>query len=323
MPNGSTPTVSVAVSTHGRASLLPRLVQALERQTLPPHQFEVIVVDDGSTDDTFAVLQDLARSSSLDLRPIRLDRNAGQAIGRNAAWRVARAPIVAFTDDDCTPTPEWLETGARAMQDGPGIVVGRTTPSPDQLHLLGPFSRTMNTTDERYFATCNIFYRRDDLEAVDGFDEGFGATAGEDTDLAYRVRRLGRGAAFAPDALVHHDVRPSSFRAAVRDTQRWGGIVRMVRRNPTEARTEHLWRPHVWKDTHPPTILATLGLVFSPVFPLALVFTLPYLRLRLRVRPRTWSRTRRFLVLPGTYVIDLLEVYVMLRASWRYKTLVA
>jgi glycosyltransferase involved in cell wall biosynthesis len=323
MNNDVVPRVTVAVSTHNRAALLPRLVEALERQTLPRDSFELIVVDDGSTDDTPQVLEQLATSSGVDVRFIRLTENAGQAGGRNVAWRAARGSIVAFTDDDCAPTPAWLEAGLAEIGRGVGIVVGRTEPAPDQTHLLGPFSRTMITTDERYYATCNIFYRREDLEAVGGFDDGFGATAGEDTDLAYRVRRLGRSVSFAPDALVHHDVRPSSFLATVRDTRRWSGIVRMVRRNPREARTEHLWRPYFWKDSHPPAILAALGLLMTPAFPAAILLTLPYLRFRLRIRPRTWSRTRRFVVLPGSFVVDVLEVWVMLRASLRYRTLVA
>lgn len=322
MGHDTSPAVCVAVSTHERSTLLPRLVRALERQTLPRDRFEVVIVDDGSRDETPDVLERLASSSTLDLRVIRSERNRGQAEGRNTAWRAARAPIIAFTDDDCMPTESWLDAGLDRVVQGADIVVGRTSPAPDQMHMLGPFSRTMNTTDERYFATCNIFYRREDLEAVGGFDEGFGPTAGEDTDLAYRVRRLGRRTVFAPEALVHHDVRPSSLRAAMRETKRWDGIVRMVRRNPSEARREHLWKRYVWRRSHPPVIIATFGVLLAPVFPPAVVLTLPYLRLRLRTEPRTWSRTRRFVVLPGTYIVDLLEVLVMMRASLRYRTLV-
>ena len=322
MPDDIAPAVTVAVSTYQRSKRLPRLVDALERQTLSHDLFEVVIVDDGSTDDTSDILERLAASSPLDMRIISMEQNSGQARGRNAAWRAARAPIVAFTDDDCIPTPGWLEAGIGEMLKGVDIVVGQTSPAPDQLQLLGPFSRTMVTTDERFYATCNIFYRREDLETVNGFDDGFGRKGGEDTDLAYRVRRLRRLTAFAPDALVHHDVRPSSFRATVKETLRWDGIVRMVRRNPSEARHEHLWRPYFWKDSHPYVILATLGLLITPKFTPAVALTLPYLWLRLRVSPRTWSRTKRFLVLPGTYIIDVLEVCVMLRASWRYRTLV-
>jgi GT2 family glycosyltransferase len=314
--------ISVAVSTYNRRKLLPRLIDALERQTVPSDLFEVVITNDASTDGSRELLDELAASSSLNMRVIHNGTNAGPANGRNAAWRAGSGTIVAFTDDDCVPSAGWLQAGLEAMRSGTDIVVGQTSPAPDQRHLLGPFSRTMWTTDERYYATCNIFYNRTDLEAVGGFDDGFPYPGGEDTDLAYRVRKLGRRPAFCPQALVHHDVRPSSFRATLRETMRWEGIVRLVARHPRQARDEHLYRRYFWKHSHPPVILATFGLLFGIVFPPALFLTVPYLRFRLITGPRTNGRLARYLAFPGTFVIDLLEVYVMARASIRYRTLV-
>jgi hypothetical protein len=186
---------------------------------------------------------------------------------------------------------------------------------------MGPFSRTLDTSDDRYFATCNIFYRRTDLEAVGGFDHGFRG-AGEDTDLGYRVKAIGRRSMFCPEALVHHDVRPSSVSATLRDTGRWIGIPRLVKRNAQVARADHLYKRYFWRAAHPPVILATLGLAAALVFPPALLLTLPYLKLRLKDAPRSWSRVGRFLVLPGSYVVDMYEVIVMVRGSLRYGTVV-
>lgn len=294
----------------------------LEQQTLPRDAFEVVIVDDGSTDGTYEALRNLQTRSPLQLRVIRTEENRGRAPGRNAAWRACHASIVAFTDDDCSPTAQWLENGLVQIEQGADIVVGRTAPRPDQLHLLGPFSRTMNTTDERYFATCNIFYRRSDLEAVGGFDEGFTTVGGEDTDLAYRVRKLGRRSAFAPGAVVHHDVRPSSVRATIRETLRWDGIVRLTARHPVEARAEHLYRRYFWKRSHPYAIAATCGILLAIVFPPAIFMALPYLNLRLCVAPRTRSRLKRVMLLPATYLVDMVEVYTMARGSLMYRTLV-
>jgi GT2 family glycosyltransferase len=314
--------VAVAISTYNRRERLTTLLATLECQTMPKEQFEVVIVDNGSGDGTLDELATLRSRTSLRLNVVRVDVNNGPAHGRNAAWRASRAPVVAFTDDDCTPTPRWLELGLAEIDRGTGIVVGRTSPRPDQLHLLGPFSRTMDTNDERYFATCNVFYRRTDLEAVGGFDEGFTTPAGEDTDLAYRVRRLGRTTAFAPEALVYHDVRPSSVRATLRETLRWGGIVRFIARHPTEARREQLHRRYFWKRSHPYTIAATVGVVFATVFPPAILMALPYLDLRLRIAPRTRHPAKQLALLPATYLVDVAEVYTMLRASLKYRTLV-
>src|SRR5262245_61414849 len=101
--------VSVVVPTYRRAANLPRLVAALEAQTLPADRFEVVLVDNGSDDDTPAVLAELAASTRLHLVPLRIDVNEGPARARNAGWRASSAPLVAFTDDDCVPRPDWLE----------------------------------------------------------------------------------------------------------------------------------------------------------------------------------------------------------------------
>jgi GT2 family glycosyltransferase len=231
--------------------------------------------------------------------------------------------VVAFTDDDCCPEPEWLQAGLAAMDaNRPCIAVGRTGPGPSDDHLLGlPFTRVVRNDDARFFATCNVFYARDDLEAVNGFDESFRTPAGEDTDLGLRIRALGRPALFVPDAAVHHPVRPPSFRATLRETLRWTGIPRVFARHPSSR--EELLHHHVfWKRSHPPTIVAGLGLVLLPRTRLAVLLLVPWLYHRLRTSPACPGPRRRFLALPGTFVIDLLEVAVMLRGSIRERTLV-
>jgi glycosyltransferase involved in cell wall biosynthesis len=313
------PLVSVAVSTYRRAHLLPRLIRALKQQTLPHGLFEVVIADNGSPDGTQRVLEELGRESSVALRSVRVERNRGPAAGRNAAWRACRGEIVAFTDDDCVPTPEWLERGLEAMRSA-GVVVGRTIPAPDQLKHEGAFSRTVRVDDARFFQTCNVFYARADLEVVGGFDERFSTPAGEDTDLGLRVVGLDRVASFAPDAVVHHDVRPSSFRATVRETLRWYDIPRVMALHPGARSVLH--RRFFWRRTHPPVLLAAAALGVGWRWPIALVLTMPWLSLRLRRQPLDRGRVRRFVVLPGAFVIDLLEVGVMLRGSIKHRALV-
>ena len=319
--------VSVAISTYQRAELLPRLFAALEAQTLPLDGFEVLIADNGSTDGTAQVLADLAGRSPLTLRIVSVDQNRGPARGRNYAWRASRTPVIAFTDDDCVPTPGWLEAGLREMGSARRIVVGRTIPSPDQLHRQGPFSLTVAVEDARFFHTCNIFYRREDLEAAGGFDEGFTTPGGEDTDLGIRVKRLGAETVFCHDALVHHDVAASSFTAVLRHTLRWTDIPLFFDKHP-QARKELLVKGVFWKPAHPRVIAATAGAVaaavltpFSPAGLAALVTAWPWVWFRVRRRPLGGPR-RRWLVLPGVFTIDLLEVAVMLRGSLRHRTLV-
>jgi GT2 family glycosyltransferase len=204
----------------------------------------------------------------------------------------------------------------------PCVAVGRTGPAPADTHLLGlPFTRVVWNDDARFFATCNVFYRRDDLEAVGGFDETFRTPAGEDTDLGLRIRDLGRSVVFAGDAQVHHPVRPPSFRATLRETVRWTGIPRVFARHPA-ARRELLHRRVFWKASHPPALLAAVGLALLPRWRVAGLLLLPWLDHRLRRSPACPDPQDRLRALPGTFVIDVLEVGVMLKGSVDERTLV-
>lgn len=321
--------VSVAISTYQRASRLPRLIEALEKQTLPTHEFEVVIADNGTTDSTARDLAELAARTSLDLKIVRVERNRGPAAGRNAAWRAARGAIVAFTDDDCIPAPHWLEAGLAAMQPNRRVVAGKTVPDPEQEGRRGPFSLSVAVDEVRYFNTCNIFYLRDDLEAAGGFDETFTTPGGEDTDLGLRVKAAGAETIFSPDALVYHEVTPSSFGTVLRQTLRWSDIPLFIRKHPGARQWLLYYGGLFWRPSHPRVILATTGaivaaagFVVTPYAAFGLVLGAPWLWFRIRRRPLAPGPRRRLLVLPGAFVIDLLEVLVMLKGSFRHRTIV-
>ena len=313
--------MTVAVSTHGRAALLPRLLDGLARQTMPPEQFEVVIVDDGSPDDTAARLDALAPDLPFALRVIRHGRNQGAAAGRNTAWRAARASLIAFTDDDCVPTPGWLAAGVAAFEDPTcNFAVGRTEPDPDEIRWLErPFSRSLRVDSPRFFETCNIFYRRADLEAVEGFDPGF--STGEDTDLGLRMVESGRNACWTPEALVRHRVRPPDLRAHLREAGRWDDLALVVRRHP-DRRDELTHRRWFWKRTHPPTILALGGgfVAAATRSPVPLLASAWWLHHRLVVDPPCPGPRRRVLALPGALATDATEVMAMIRGSIRHRT---
>ena len=321
---GATPRVSVVCSTYRRAALLPRLVTALAAQDMPADEFEVVIVDNGSNDDTSAVLDQLARTAPFHLRVLRNPVNQGAGGGRNMGWRAATAPVVAFTDDDCRPTRGWLAAGTRALERAgtDAFVVGPTEPDPDERELLlRPFSRSMQVTEPRFFETCNIFYRRADLEALDGFDEHFGI-GGEDTDLALRLLDAGRTPVWADDALVHHQVRPSSFRANLREARRWSDLPRVLKRHPGR-RAELVHGRVFWKRTHPPMLLALAGIVAALArwSPLPLALGSWWVWHRTMVEPACPGPRRRLLALPGTFVIDAAEVVTMVEGTVRHRAL--
>src|SRR5262245_36251712 len=107
MREGAVPEIAAILPTRDRGQLLPRVLAGLWRQSLAFERFEVIVVDDGSTDDTLAVLEALGRG--LPLHVFR-QKASGTAAARNLGVWAARAPILVFIDDDNAPDPWLLET---------------------------------------------------------------------------------------------------------------------------------------------------------------------------------------------------------------------
>lgn len=311
------PVVSVVCATYRRPQALARLLAALEQQDLGV-PFEVVVSDDGSGDltQTRAVIE----ASDLDIRLLDHAVNRGPAAARNDGWRQARAEIVAFTDDDCQPTPGWLRAGLAGMAAGDVVVVGRVDPDPGQAGNRGPFSRSLTVHDVRFMQTANAFYRRADLDAVGGFDETF-RCGGEDTDLGMRVLALGRRSDFAPDALVFHDVRPGTARQLARESAtRWTDLPLVVRRHP-QLRETAAYRTWFLKRTHPATLLALGGLLAAPLQPAALVLTGPWLVDRGWRHPPRAPRRSRLRVLPGTFLVDAAEVVGCIRGSIRHRSL--
>ena len=130
--------------------------------------------------------------------PKRRCRQDGPAAARNLGWRMADGEIIAFTDDDCIPEPDWLANGVSAFVEGVAGVSGRTVvPMP-----ANPTDNELNTThlQRSDFITANCFYRREVLEEVGGFDERFTTAWREDSDLYFSVRERNYSLAWARGA---------------------------------------------------------------------------------------------------------------------------
>ena len=320
--SGETPRIAAVFATHNRASRLRDLIQSLREQTLPAHEFEVVVVDDASGDDTPDVLEEAARTDGLQLRYLRLEPGRGPAAARNAGWRATRAPMVAFTDDDCVASPGWLAAVLKGARSEPGAVLqGRTEPRPDEQDAQGPFSRTLRVRDlGPYYQTCNVAYPRELLERVGGFDEEtFTVPGGEDADLAWRAQDSGAGTAFVDEALVFHAVSRLGPVGKLKVAWRWAETVRIFARH-RELRRRVLVHGVFWKRTH--------YLLFRVLIALLLPRRLRLLRWWLVYPYLAHFRTRGEIegggvaLAPYYLVHDLVEVAAMARGSVRYRTLV-
>lgn len=301
------PRISVVVPTVDRVELLERTLRGLAAQE--GVNFEAIVVHDGDT-GIVALLDEWQQK--LPLRPLQISER-GAVPKRNAGWRAARAPIVAFTDDDCEPTPGWLAAALVAFDadaTGLDLVQGRVDPHPEDAGVTGVFKRTIRV-NEHYqgYPNANLVYRKSALERVNGFDEAFWG-AGEDSDLAHRVIESGGGVTYVDDALVWHAVRTVGFVDHLKSLPRWANASLTMKRHPQ-------LRPYVyhrifWKRSHATGALALIGVLLLPFTRKAIVLVLPHFAWRMKSGARSGAQLA---------VTDIAEVAVTIAGSIRYKTL--
>lgn len=201
--------VSVVMPTYRRPELLERCLSALVHQDLAPSEYEVIVADDAASEETLRQVERWRLTSRCRIRYVPVTGAHGPAAARNAGWRTARGPIVAFTDDDCVPDRGWLRAGLAAFQDDVAAAWGRLRmPLPPE---PTDYERNESNLERAEFVTANCFCRRDVLEAVGGFDERFTAAWREDSDLYFTLLERGYRVVAVPEALVVHPVRPACW----------------------------------------------------------------------------------------------------------------
>jgi GT2 family glycosyltransferase len=317
------PEITVVVPSHERPLRLRWLLNALEEQTLERERWEAVVAHD-SRDETARMVDEHPLALAGVLTQRRLEPGTGTpARHRNAGWRAARGPLVAFTDDDCRPEPDWLVTLLAAAGRNPGAIVqGATRADPYESALLKAIhARTQEITPPAIFAqTCNILYPRELLERLDGFDEQVPTASGEDTDLAMRARGLGTLYVAEPGAVVNHAVESLSLRTMLRLSWRWRHLPLVTKRHPA-IRDEFLLG-RFWKPTHLTLPLALAGAGMTLRHPAAAALAVPYLRETL-ARHGTHARGRivAAAALPGRVAIDAVEIAALCWGSARYRTL--
>ncbi|MCX7722891.1 MAG: glycosyltransferase [Verrucomicrobiae bacterium] len=207
-PLPRTPRVSVLVASYNSAHTLRACLDSLARLNYP--DYEVILVDDGSTDGT----PDIARAYP-QIKYIRHNENLGLGAARNTGIAAATGEIVAFTDADCRADEDWLYQlvgtlvqGEFAGAGGPNI------PPPEDSAIAtavmaspgGPAHVLLSDREAEHVPGCNMAFYKHALLAVGGFDPVF-RQAGDDVDLCWRLRQAGFKIGFSPAAVVWHHRR--------------------------------------------------------------------------------------------------------------------
>ncbi|GAA4452818.1 hypothetical protein GCM10023189_16820 [Nibrella saemangeumensis] len=227
-PQATLPRISVVVCSYNGAATIRDCLDSLLHLDYP--DFEVIVVSDGSTDQTADIVRQY---------PFRLitTPNRGLSCARNTGLAAATGEIIAYLDDDAYPDPHWLRYLAYSYQTTGHAGVGGPNLLPESAGLLatcvfhapgGPVH--VLTTDEiaEHIPGCNMSFRREVLLEIGGFDPVY-LTAGDDVDICWRVQQQGYTIGFHPSATVWHH-RRSSLKAYWKQQQGYGRAEALLER---------------------------------------------------------------------------------------------
>lgn len=226
-----TPELTIVIPTYNRYRTLMRLLESIAESVENldrPSEIEIVVVDDGSVDDTCEAL----KFAPLPVTLLR-QKNHGPAAARNLGWQAAAGPLVLFLDDDVvvadTAIGRLLAVGSDAAGTGaaikplghPGVIAGF-------MHEEALSDHRIVNGEVRYLVTCGAMFQRSALLSANGFDEAFPAAAGEDADFSMRLLDAGLRLQVAPDAVVYHDYR-STLIGLIQTYYRHGSVQPLLR----------------------------------------------------------------------------------------------
>jgi glycosyltransferase involved in cell wall biosynthesis len=255
---------SIIIPTFNGAARIGNCLDSLVKQTAG-RNVEILVVDDGSTDNTPNVVRGYTSVRLIS------QANAGPASARNRGAMEARGTILLFTDDDCVPMPDWLEAMLGPFKD-PEVVGAKGVYRTHQRSLAARFVQIEYEDKYRLMAglpsidfidTYSAAFRRDRFLEMTGYDTSFPVACAEDIELSYRMSARGWKMKFVPAAIVYH-THPDTLSRYLKKKYKFA-FWRMlaVRKNPSKG----------VKDSHTPQIMK-VQLLFAPALLFAVIFDL-------------------------------------------------
>jgi glycosyltransferase involved in cell wall biosynthesis len=202
--------ITVVIPTYNRLELLRKCLSCLQSQTLSKNSFEVIVVSDGPDQATEHAVAQFVLQTDLQLRFFATQRKGGPACARNLGWLQARAALVAFTDDDCLPTSNWLSEIVSNYKGERYIAYSGKTVVP-MPKVVTDFALNTANLETARFITANCACTKAALIKTGGFDESFQLAWREDSDLHFKFIENEIDIVKLDSAVVVHPVRSAPW----------------------------------------------------------------------------------------------------------------
>lgn len=218
---------SIVVCTHNRAALLADCIDSLLDQTIDKSRFEIIIVNNNSTDNTEEIAQGFSKNNN-NIKYFK-ETIIGYSAPRNCGWKNALGNIVAYIDDDEAASPDWLESIKKAFQieEKPDIVGGiclvkyDKTPPDWFTESMGGTNKNrqkgiLNQRNDCYLGCGNIAFKKEVLEKLKGFSDNFNMKndllmIGEDTDICQRARKTGFRLYYDPEIKIYHRMNENNY----------------------------------------------------------------------------------------------------------------
>ncbi|MBO9632024.1 MAG: glycosyltransferase [Chitinophagaceae bacterium] len=320
--------VSVVIPTLNRPALLQKCLLALFQQSAARHSYEIIVVTDGPDEQSLNLVRQLASTKEQFpiLKILALHAHRGPAAARNLGWRMAQAPLVIFTDDDCIPSPD-LVTGylKKFRQEGAGAIAFTGKVRVPIAGTPSDHEKNIAQLENASFITANCAISMEALTLTNGFDEDFTMAWREDSAMEFCLLKRSIPISFTAEAAVLHPVRPS----------RWGVSLRSEKKNMFNALLRKKYKDLYDRRirSKPPVLyygilLAVIGMIVSGFLPSYIGYTsllvwimLTALLIRKRLRGTSRQAAHVLEMIFTSMVIPPLSIFWNLYGCIRFKNL--